>query len=80
MSDSYTLNQLKNLASDTREISKNIKSIANTIDEGWKGHEAMKYLIELDNLIYKVNTIAMDIDDVTLKMDRDMHYTEKDKV
>ena len=67
MSENYIKKQLKSIGLDLLEEANNISSIADTIYEGWKCQQAMKYLIELEELEKRITRISSYIDDAIYK-------------
>lgn len=72
MSRNHIKNQLKSISSDFREEANKISSIADIIDEGWKGRQAIKYLMGLEDFTKKIKSISTDIDSVIYEMDKEM--------
>lgn len=72
MSINHIKKQLKSISSDFHEEANEISSIADIIDEGWKGRQAIKYLMGLEDFAKNIKSISTDIDAVIYEMDKEM--------
>lgn len=68
---SVILNRLKSLASDVREEADQIRKIGSIVEEGWKGPAAIRYGTELEQFMEEMNSIATEIEETVLPIDRD---------
>ncbi len=77
---SVILYRLKSLASDFKEEADRLKKIGNIVEEGWKGPTAIKYRTELNQFIREINSIATEIDEAVLHIDRDLPVSNDNSV
>ncbi|HHU71360.1 MAG TPA: hypothetical protein GXZ21_04905 [Clostridiales bacterium] len=80
MSKNHVKNQLKSISSNFLEEANKISSITDMIDEGWKGQNANKYLMGLEDFIKQLKRISTDIDVVIYEMDKDIQTNSYTKV